>query len=267
MAASGSRPELSYIRSMKRPGLTPLVASATLFLFLGPTSALPAQPAMSTSADPVAAKRAEELLKRYDRNGDGKLDDDERADAKDAMMKEQSERQRLRAAAMPGGAEAFRTRMIELFDANKDGRLDDDERAAAQKFAAERGFSPNGELREDVIKRFDRNANGRIDDDERPALQEYVRERLKSGPRSARDEAELTTGLEKALRAAIEGNPGLLRNFDDDGDGRLNDREWAAITRRLAPDARPPADARRLQEVAEEMARRRQAREAAGANR
>ncbi len=214
---------------------------------------------MTPAAATTAAKRADELLKRYDKNGDGRIDDDERADAKDAMMKEQTERQMTRAAALPGGADAFRARMIELFDANKDGRLDDTERAEAQRFAFENGFNPNGELRDDTLKRFDRNGNGRIDGDERDALQAFVKERMQAGPGAARRENAPIFELEKVLRAAIEANAAQLKLYDADQDGRLSDQEWAAVRMRLARGVTPTPEReqRRLKAVATELERRR----------
>lgn len=222
---------------------------------------------MTPSAAPnAAAKRADELLKRYDKNGDGRIDDDERADAKDAMMKEQTERQMIRAAVLPGGIDAFRARMIELFDANKDGRLDEAERVEAQRFAVENGFSPNGELRDDTLKRFDRNANGRIDDDERDALQAFVKERLRAGPGAPKRENASVLELEKVLRAAIEANPAQLAVYDTDRDGRISDLEWTAIRMRLARGGvapTPQQEQRRLDAVKAEVDRRRKIREEA----
>ncbi len=218
---------------------------------------------MTPAAATPAAKRADELLKRYDKNGDGRIDDDERADAKDAMMKEQTERQMTRAAALPGGVDAFRARMIELFDANKDGRLDDTERAAAQRFAFESGFNPNGELRDETLKRFDRNGNGRIDGDERDALQAFVKERMQAGPGAPRSENAPIVELEKVLRAAIEANAAQLKVYDADQDGRLSDQEWAAIRMRLVPTVTltPEQEQRRLNAVKAEVDRRRKIRQ------
>src|SRR5687768_17068220 len=136
MAASGSRPEFSIIRSMKRPGLTPPLASATLFLIVAAFSIPPKLWGQEMTAGAKSAKRADELLKRYDKNGDGKIDDDERAEAKEVMMKDQIERQMGRANALSGGLEPFRVQALDLFDKNRDGQLDETERAAAQKFVA-----------------------------------------------------------------------------------------------------------------------------------
>lgn len=268
MAATALRPEISAVRSMKSFGLTPHLLSATLFLGLAARGESQ-ENTMTTPGSPAAksARRAEDLLKRFDRDGDGKLDDDERADAKEAMMKEQVDGQMARAASVPGGPEAFRQRMLEMFDRNQDGRLDDEERAAAQKFAAERGFGPGGELRADLIKRFDRNGNGRIDEDERPALQEFARQQMASAAKETAGEA---TVLARQLRVTITRDAGLMQRFDTDQDGSLSDEEWAAARRRLVsalqdrpaagPDD-PKAEQRRLEAVAAEVQRRRKIRE------
>jgi Ca2+-binding EF-hand superfamily protein len=134
-----------------------------------PLPGLNTPPAMMSAKRPTNA----ELLKRFDKNGDGKIDDDERAAARETMLQEQMERQMTRAALFPGGEAALRARVLEMFDKNRDGTLDDEERAAAQKFAAARGLGPNGDLGEALMKRFDKNGNGRIDEDERPAVREF----------------------------------------------------------------------------------------------
>ena len=54
----------------------------------------------------------EEVMKKFDKDGDGKLSEDERAEARKAM-------------------EARRAEMIEKFDKDGDGKLNEDERKAA----------------------------------------------------------------------------------------------------------------------------------------
>jgi hypothetical protein len=56
-----------------------------------------------------------ELLQKFDKNADGKLDDAERADMKAAFAAKRAERHK---------------EMLAKYDANKDGKLDDAERAA-----------------------------------------------------------------------------------------------------------------------------------------
>src|ERR1051326_5474044 len=53
-------------------------------------SAAPATPPPASAAAPAKPmSRTEEILRRFDKNGDGKLDDDEKADAHEAMLQEQ----------------------------------------------------------------------------------------------------------------------------------------------------------------------------------
>jgi hypothetical protein len=57
----------------------------------------------------------QELLQKFDKNGDGKLDDAERADMKAAFAARRAEHHK---------------EMLAQYDTNKDGKLDDAERAA-----------------------------------------------------------------------------------------------------------------------------------------
>jgi hypothetical protein len=189
MAAITPIPESSSSRSMKRPGLTLHLLSATLFLALtasrsaaqenmmAPAGGKPAK----SSAGAKSADQTAELMTRFDQDADGLLDDAERAALKQ-YLKERPTPPAPATVAKAGPAmkaaaptpEKFRAQLLELFDRNKDGRLDETERAAAQKFNSERG----GELRDELLKRFDKNGNGRLDDDERPAAQELIRRRI-----------------------------------------------------------------------------------------
>jgi Ca2+-binding EF-hand superfamily protein len=148
MPAVGPRRK-SFIESpMKRLGLSPLILSATLFLAASPAAQPQDEPRQSPKGEggslAMKSNRAEELLKSFDRNGDGKLDDDEEAAAHEAMLKEQMDRQAVQAAAPKSGQ--FRQKMLEMFDKNHDGRLDDDERAAMQKYIQAQGLGPGGML-------------------------------------------------------------------------------------------------------------------------
>jgi hypothetical protein len=237
---------------------------------------------MASSGSAKSARRADEILKRYDKNGDGRLDDDERADAKEIMMTEQVERQMARATALPGGLEQFRAEALQLFDKNRDGRLDEDERNAAQKFAAEA---------EDLKKHFDRNGDGVLDADERARTETFLATLRNIGGGQTRfelmrrfdlnldgriDEREFAD-LEKFVRPRIEASVEQLRRHDTNGDGSLDDAEWAKAKGKIAIWLNSPGmtsgavgekgtqemEQRRLDAVAKEVARRRALREAA----
>jgi len=200
---------------MKIHGLTCNLAAATLFLALACSARAqdamtPASAEKRPAAKAGASKgnRAAEMLQRFDKNGDGRIDDDERIDAREAMRTEQNDR------PMAGGSPQMRARMLEEFDKNKDGRLDDDERAAAQKAARERGIgmkadqtrpmarTPDGRLQAEALKRFDANGDGQLDETERAAMRKTFGDRL----------AE---------------NPQVIQRFDKNGDGKLDETERA----------------------------------------
>jgi len=110
----------------------------------------------------------QELIRRFDKNGDGRLDEEEKAAAHKAMRTE-------------GGGYAERQKqMLKRFDKNGDGRLDDAERAEAEKAREllQKNGGP-GRFRELVLKRFDKNGDGRLDDAERAEAAKFRAEQLK----------------------------------------------------------------------------------------
>ncbi len=87
------------------------------------------------AAHPFGEGKAE-LIKKYDKNGDGKLDDQEKAALR---------------ADMKAKHEARRAEMLAKYDTNKDGKLDDQERAVMQN-----------ERAEEMFKKLDTNGDGQI---------------------------------------------------------------------------------------------------------
>jgi hypothetical protein len=73
------------------------------------------------------ARGREAMIKRFDKNGDGKLSDDEKAEAQKALKGKKGE-------ARP----AKLTEAMKKFDADGDGKLSDDEKAAMKKELAEK---------------------------------------------------------------------------------------------------------------------------------
>ena len=197
---------------MKTPFLSLLLGAATLIPAAG----------LAAEKDPY-----DEIVKTYDRNGDGKLDEDEKVAAKEAVAM-QGQKGPARKALEERVAKANpeqRAKMLEnlrarieespgqlrRFDKNSNGKLDDDEwataRAQFEKNAAKKATAKGkegaklAEVRGKMLQEFDQNGDGQLDEAER-------------------------TAMAAANRARAEANPRLLRRFDQDGDGKLNDREW-----------------------------------------
>lgn len=221
MPDSKLRRTMSFALPMKRLGLTLGLTPAMLFLSIGlraadsstttPPPATPAAPAATVqrapeNAPPLGKMTAAEILKRFDKNGDGKLDEDEAADAHDAMLQEEMQR-RAAAPAAKGGE--IPPRLLEMFDKNHDGRLDDDERAAMRKYLATHRAGAGGGflagMRPEIVRRFDKNHDGKIDEEEW---------------------AELGPVLRQRLQAMLQ----QLHRIDKNGDGMIDDEEWAAAS-------------------------------------
>jgi hypothetical protein len=126
---------------MNPKSLIPAWLAATLFLAA-------AAPAIA-EAPKSGADRKAERLERLDQNGDGKLDEAERARGKKH-------------------AERLRKAMLKKHDADKDGRLNDAERAAAVEDMLSR---PR------VVQRFDQDGDGKLNEAEKAAAKEQLRNR------------------------------------------------------------------------------------------
>jgi Ca2+-binding EF-hand superfamily protein len=257
MPGSNLRRSHLFVLPMKRLGLTLALPPAMLFLCTAlrgaetkvadPATATPVvkvEPA-TESTTPISRMSAAQILAQFDKNHDGKLDEDETADAHEAMMQEQKERRAKAEAAKAGGGGQ---RLLEMFDKNHDGRLDDEERAAARKYADEHGITLPPATREEMLKRFDKNGDGQLDDEERAEMQkamqamngrgagailvgmrqEIVR-RFDKNHDGAIDDAEWAE-LSPLLHERIQNTLRQLRRYDKNGDGTIDDEEWTAAT-------------------------------------
>lgn len=145
--------------------------------------------------------RAEEILRRFDKNHDGRLDEDEKADAHEAMLAEQMAKGVSPAVAR--NRDAFQALALELFDSNHDNRIDAEERLEAVAFIQE---DESGVLRATLLQRFDRNHDGKLDLAERREAQAYAEEHR----------GELMQEL-------------LMKRYDTNADGQLEPEEKMAI--------------------------------------
>lgn len=141
--------------------------SLALSLFaatLIPVFAAAADPATATPAParPELNARQRELLEKFDKNHDGRIDDEEKLAARAYMR------------GMAGAPKERYKKTLKLFDKDGDGKLDDAERAEAEKAREE--FQAN---REAVLAKFDKDHDGVLNDEERAAAVKAREERQK----------------------------------------------------------------------------------------
>jgi len=137
-------------------------------------------------------KRRQELLARFDKNGDGKLDDEEKAVMRATLKKEKEAGPHGSGdigsmgggeSAGPTGVDRFALEMIKRFDKDGDGKLDAAELAEALKarggFGAAGPGGPGGQFREQMMKMFDKNGDGVLDENERAEMIKFRDEQIK----------------------------------------------------------------------------------------
>jgi len=98
------------------------------------------------------SSRRARIIERFDADGDGKLDEQERAAAH----------------------EARRAKVLERFDTNGNGMIDDAERKAIGKARKQRRLKRHQRL----LERFDTNGDGQLDEQERAAARELRRAKM-----------------------------------------------------------------------------------------
>ena len=138
-----------------------------------------------------------QLMKQFDKDGDGRLNEEERAAAREAIKNKSADLEQLK--------KNHAKDVIKKFDVDGDGKLDQEELSAfldeqrklfnkqRRSMGPRRNFKPSKEM----LAKFDKNGDGKIDNTERRAMFQEAR---------ARREA-------------------LIKKYDADGDGRLSDAE------------------------------------------
>lgn len=169
----------------------------------------------------------EKLLKEFDADGDGKLNEQERGAARQLLEQALGRLSRESGAGTKTEKGAAEDRpnlraILSRFDKDGDGKLSDEEKAAALKGGGgDRpfpGFNPANPP-EFVLKRFDKDGDGKLNDEE---------------------QAEMRRGA-----GAFLGGPGMpnfqemAKRFDKDGDGKLSEEERAAVRAEMTKGGRP----------------------------
>ena len=183
---------------MKIKIINSLAAAA---LLTGSLGVLQAEKAKSTDAKPAKAKAAKKsdrpsqraaFIKRFDKDGDGKLNEAERkaaGAARKAQGARQSDRVSDKARPNSGGRERYAAAAKRIKEAVKAGKITEaqgKERLAAYRKRMGEGRGDSGrsrQTREELMKRYDKNKDGKLDEDERAALRKAMSDR-NSGKRS-----------------------------------------------------------------------------------
>ena len=152
------------------------------------------------------------MLKKYDANKDGKLDDAEKKAMKKAMKKaraKHSKKAKDKPKTCPSGKAPKRAhggdwhkRMLKKYDANKDGKLDEAEKKAAHKALAER----REQWKKKALEKYDANKDGKLDEAERKVM------------RKAR-EARVKKWTEQRVQST---STKIIKKLDGNDDGKLN---------------------------------------------
>ena len=168
---------------------------ATAALLTGSIGVLQAEEAKSTNAKPAKAKAAKKsdrpsqragFIKRFDKDGDGKLNEAERkaaGAARKAQGARQSDRVSDKARPNSGGRERYAAAAKRIKEAVKAGKITEakgKERLAAYRKQLGEGRGDSGrsrQTREELMKRFDKNKDGKLDEDERAALRKAMSDR------------------------------------------------------------------------------------------
>lgn len=110
-----------------------LCLSATSWALCQPVSAAPGE------GDEKRAELRQKVLQKFDKNGNGQLDPDEKEAAKEAMQKRREQGVGKGPGGQGGPDPERRRKLLERFDTDGDGKLNETERAAAKEARAKRG--------------------------------------------------------------------------------------------------------------------------------
>lgn len=164
-----------------------LTAAVAAFLAVG---VLHAEEGEKKRGDRPDGARKAELIKQFDKDEDGKLNEEERAAARAAWEKRRAEggpqAEGRRRQGRPGGFD--RAAMLKKFDKDESGDLNEEERAALKQhigeLRAKRGEGqarPQGRPafdREKILAEFDKDEDGKLNEEERTAAKAAMRERF-----------------------------------------------------------------------------------------
>ncbi len=134
----------------------------TLGVLIGTCMIVSAQDSTTTPQRPNRphGPPSAEMIKKFDKDGDGKLSDEERKAMQEAGKAKREEHQKA---------------MLAKYDKDGDGKLSDEERAAAK-----------ADREAEMLKKFDKDGDGKLSDEERAAMPKHPGRPGRPGGRGGR---------------------------------------------------------------------------------
>ena len=229
---------------MPRP-LPLLVALVTTLALALPaaaqTDAEPPRKGLGNLLGKAADRLKDEAMKRFDKNGDGRLDDEERAEALEAM--------KTKGGEIQGQLRQF---MLRTYDADGNGTLEPAERKIAFDETMKQ-LEENGPLVKNTVlgfvhKRFDTNGDGSLDKVELGVARDELTKRIIEGIPMGDAPTKPIDPVARKKQAEEQRKAEMLDRFDADGNGTLDEREREAAKAELKKryddlDAAAAADA------------------------
>lgn len=136
----------------------------------------------------IGEEKRAEMLKKFDKDGDGKLSEEERQAMREEMQKR-------------GGERPSREEMLKKFDKDGDGELNEEERQAMREAMGGRKDAPGGKGErgakgegsgnrpsfEEILAKYDADGDGKLNEEERKAAR-ADREKGKKAPAESEEE-------------------------------------------------------------------------------
>lgn len=133
--------------------------------------------------------------------------------------------------------------LLQMFDADGDGKLNEAElgtlKQTVGKLIGDKGAPAKGPAgqpsKEEILKRFDKNKDGELNEEEKQAAMAALKEHQKEGKPEGKPAPE-KNAKPSAEAASKFTKEEIMKKFDKDGDGKLNDEEMQSAKAALKGD-------------------------------
>jgi len=198
---------------MKKSDLTTLLTAATLFLSFGVLNATAQNNNQGGPKGNFSPERHEAMMKIADLNGDGQVDEAERAAMKAKQREKMSQKPRfLKRADTDGDGEISDA---EFAVAQKKGQKMRDGRKSGKESRGDRAQADPKVRRAYMLGKFDANGDKKLDETERAAMR---------------------ADIESKMRGKAEEHLQKLNAVDVNKDGKFSDEEWESAKEQMMKD-------------------------------